>query len=53
MAGGIATSTWRLVFRHVRYINSGGNVGFGVGNVRGFQYTEEARYYFALNRDTM
>jgi GT2 family glycosyltransferase len=39
-------------FPSVQYINSGGNVGFGRGNVVGFQ-TQEARYYFALNRDTV
>lgn len=39
-------------FPQVRYVNNGGNVGFGVGNVRGF-ITEEARYYFALNPDTI
>lgn len=38
-------------FPQVRYIDTGGNVGFGQGNVVGFK-SEEARYYFALNRDT-
>lgn len=39
-------------FPRVRYVDSGGNIGFGQGNVAGFK-TEEARYYFALNRDTI
>jgi GT2 family glycosyltransferase len=39
-------------FPQVVYVNSGGNVGFGKGNVVGFQ-SAEARYYFALNRDTI
>jgi len=39
-------------FPGVRYVNCGGNIGFGAGNVRGFQSCE-ARYYFALNRDTI
>lgn len=39
-------------YPQVRYVNSGGNVGFGKGNTVGFQATE-ARYYFALNRDTI
>lgn len=39
-------------FPSVHYVNSGGNVGFGKGNVVGFK-TCEARYYFALNRDTV
>lgn len=39
-------------FPEVTYINCGGNVGFGKGNNLGFQVTS-ARYYFALNRDTI
>ncbi len=39
-------------FPEVRYIDCGGNVGFGKGNTIGFQATP-ARYYFALNRDTI
>ena len=39
-------------FPQVRYVDSGGNVGFGKGNVVGFK-TCEARYYFAINRDTI
>ncbi len=39
-------------FPTVQYISSGGNVGFGKGNVNGFKATP-ARYYFALNRDTI
>lgn len=39
-------------FSNVLYVNSGGNVGFGKGNVAGFKACE-ARYYFALNRDTI
>ena len=39
-------------FPQVVYADSGGNVGFGKGNVVGFK-TAEARYYFALNRDTL
>ena len=39
-------------FPGVRYVNCAGNIGFGAGNVRGFQSCE-ARYYFALNRDTI
>lgn len=39
-------------FPQVVYADSGGNVGFGKGNVVGFK-TAEARYYFALNRDTI
>ncbi len=39
-------------FPHVLYVDSGGNVGFGKGNVNGFKVCE-ARYYFALNRDTI
>lgn len=39
-------------YPQVVYINSGGNVGFGKGNTVGFQ-TKDARYYFALNRDTI
>lgn len=40
------------LFPDVRYIDCGGNVGFGQGNTIGFQATP-ARYYFALNRDTI
>ncbi len=36
----------------IQYIDCGGNVGFGRGNTIGFQATP-ARYYFALNRDTI
>lgn len=36
----------------VKYVNTGGNVGFGKGNNAGFLATP-ARYYFALNRDTI
>jgi GT2 family glycosyltransferase len=39
-------------FPRVSYIDCGGNVGFGVGNTIGFK-SAEARYYFALNRDTV
>ena len=39
-------------FPQVLYVDSGGNVGFGKGNVNGFK-AAEARYYFALNRDTI
>lgn len=39
-------------FPQVNYINCRGNVGFGRGNTKGFQATP-ARYYFALNRDTI
>lgn len=39
-------------FPCVSYIDCGGNVGFGKGNTIGFQ-AEPARYYFALNRDTV
>ncbi len=39
-------------FPLVRYIDTGGNIGFGRGNTVGFK-TEEARYYFALNPDTI
>ncbi|MFB6181550.1 MAG: glycosyltransferase family 2 protein [Candidatus Magasanikbacteria bacterium] len=37
---------------NVKYIDSGGNVGFGAGNNIAFQETP-ARYYFALNCDTV
>jgi GT2 family glycosyltransferase len=37
---------------HVQYIDSGGNIGFGQGNAVGFKAVP-ARYYFALNRDTV
>lgn len=36
----------------VSYIDCGGNIGFGAGNNIGFKETP-ARYYFALNRDTI
>src|SRR5690242_855144 len=36
---------------NVRYVDAGGNVGFGKGNTIGFK-AYPARYYFALNRDT-
>lgn len=39
-------------FPHVKYINPNNNVGFGKGNTVGFKATP-ARYYFALNRDTL
>ncbi len=39
-------------FPQVKYIDCGGNVGFGKGNVAGFKAIP-ARYYFALNRDTI
>lgn len=39
-------------FPKVNYIDCGGNVGFGKGNTLGFRATP-ARYYFALNRDTI
>lgn len=39
-------------FPQVQYINTGANVGFGKGNAIGFRATP-ARYYFALNRDTI
>lgn len=39
-------------FPQVNYINAGENLGFGKGTVRGFQ-AAPARYYFALNRDTI
>lgn len=39
-------------FPEVKYIDCGGNVGFGKGNTIGFRETP-ARYYFALNRDTL
>ncbi|OGH64939.1 MAG: hypothetical protein A2821_00485 [Candidatus Magasanikbacteria bacterium RIFCSPHIGHO2_01_FULL_41_23] len=39
-------------FPDVNYIDCGGNVGFGRGNTIGFKATS-ARYYFALNRDTI
>ncbi len=40
------------LFPNVQYIDAGGNVGFGKGNTIGFKATP-ARYYFALNRDTI
>jgi len=39
-------------FPDVKYLNTRKNIGFGRGNVHGFQATS-ARYYFALNRDTI
>jgi len=39
-------------FPIVHYIDCGGNIGFGAGNNKGF-YSCDARYYFALNRDTI
>lgn len=39
-------------FPTVDYIDCGGNVGFGAANNRSFRKTP-ARYYFALNRDTI
>ncbi len=36
----------------VKYIDCGGNIGFGAGNNIGFKATP-ARYYFAINRDTV
>lgn len=39
-------------FPGVVYVNTGGNIGFGSGNTAGFK-TCVARYYFALNRDTI
>ncbi len=36
----------------VYYIDCGGNIGFGAGNNKSFKKTP-ARYYFALNRDTI
>lgn len=37
---------------NIKYINAGKNIGFGKASNLGFQSTE-ARYYFALNRDTI
>lgn len=39
-------------FPQVKYIDAGGNIGFGKANTLGFQATL-SRYYFALNRDTV
>jgi GT2 family glycosyltransferase len=39
-------------YPQVDYVDACGNVGFGKGNTLGFQNTS-ARYYFALNRDTI
>lgn len=39
-------------YPQVKYIDAGGNVGFGKGNTIGFK-SVPARYYFALNRDTI
>lgn len=41
-----------IKFPTVKYVDCGGNVGFGKGNTIGFKSTP-ARYYFALNRDTI
>ena len=40
------------LYPEVKYIDAGGNIGFGKGNNKGFKSTE-SRYYFALNRDTI
>lgn len=42
----------RTQFPQVLYVNTGGNIGFGRGNTAGFKACP-ARYYFALNRDTI
>jgi GT2 family glycosyltransferase len=42
----------QIRFPTVRYLDCGENVGFGKGNTLGFQ-AAPARYYFALNRDTI
>ncbi len=42
----------REQYPEVQYIDCGGNVGFGKANNWGFQAVP-ARYYFALNRDTV
>ncbi len=39
-------------FPQAKYIDAGGNIGFGKGNNMGFKDTE-ARYYFALNPDML
>jgi GT2 family glycosyltransferase len=39
-------------FPQVNFVDSKGNVGFGAGNTNGFK-SVLARYYFALNRDTI
>lgn len=39
------------LFPQVKYVDCGGNVGFGKGNTIGFKSCT-ARYYFALNPDT-
>lgn len=39
-------------FPSVAYIDCGGNIGFGAANNKSFKKTP-ARYYFALNRDTV
>ena len=39
-------------FPSVVYVNTGGNIGFGKGNTVGFKQAK-ARYYFAINRDTI
>lgn len=39
-------------FPQVHYLDCGGNIGFGAANNRAFQACA-ARYYFALNRDTL
>ena len=47
-----ARETLAARFPAVRYLAAGSNVGFGRGNTLGFQ-AERARYYFALNPDTI
>ena len=42
----------RAKYPQVKYLDCGGNVGFGKGNTIGFRATP-ARYYFSLNRDTI
>ena len=37
---------------NIRYIDSGGNIGFGAANNKAFK-ADPARYYFALNCDTV
>lgn len=39
-------------FPEVLYHDNGGNIGFGAGNTQAFKLVD-ARYYFALNRDTI
>src|SRR3989344_514252 len=38
------------LYPEVKYIDAGGNIGFGKGNNKGFKSTE-SRYYFAFNMD--